>query len=402
MGYRGDPIHQPVQQQLPDLGNTQVAFADRSDRELKEAEFLFRILGNPLISSLGQKMTLIALGIGLPVAGLIKRTIFKQFCGGETIDESLRTAERLYRSGIGSILDYSAEGQETEASFDASVKEIVRTISTAAKRQEVPFCVFKPSGIGSHPIWEKKSKGQPFNASEAKEWQRLEERMKSMCEASYNAGVPILIDAEESWIQPAIDELVEQMMAQYNKQKAIVFNTIQFYRHDRLAFLRSAIQRARAGGYHLGIKLVRGAYMEKERARAEEMGYPSPIHENKQRVDDDYNAGLKECLVNIDRMAIVAGSHNEGSTLLLAELMQRYGLAIDDDRIWFSQLLGMSDNISYNLSAAGYNVVKYVPYGPVKKVLPYLIRRAAENSSVAGQTGRELKMIRKELLRRRT
>ncbi len=393
-------MSEEVPQQLPDLSNTRIAFADRSDKELKEAEFLFNLLGNKLISGLGQKATLAALSIGLPVTGLIKRTIFKQFCGGETIDESLRTAERLYRSGIGAILDYSAEGQENETSFDVTVKEILKTIAAAKQRREVPFCVFKPSGIASHAMWEKKSNGSSLSDKERAEWQRVEGRMETLCAAAFNVGVPILIDAEESWIQQAIDDLVERMMERYNKQRAIVFNTIQFYRHDRLAFLRSSIAKAKAGGYHLGIKLVRGAYMEKERERAREMGYPSPIHENKPRVDADYDAGLKECVENIDRMAMVAGSHNERSTILLAELMQQHHLPIDDDRIWFSQLLGMSDNISYNMSAAGYNVVKYVPYGPVKKVLPYLIRRAAENSSVAGQTGRELQMIKKELARR--
>jgi proline dehydrogenase len=385
----------------PDLGDTRTAFADRSDRELRQAEFLFSILGNRLLSGVGQRFTLMALSVGLPVVGLIKRTIFKQFCGGETIDESLRTAVRLYRSGIGSILDYSAEGQETEASFDASVKEILRTIATAAKHPEVPFCVFKPSGIGSHAIWERKSQGLPMDQDQQQEWERVEARMGTLAEAASTAGVPILVDAEESWIQPAIDVLVTRMMERYNRARPIVFNTIQFYRHDRLAFLHRSVEQATAGGYHLGIKLVRGAYMEKERERAAEKGYPSPIHVDKAAVDADYDAALAVCLQHIGRMGIVAGSHNENSTLLLARLMQEGGLARRDERIWFSQLLGMSDNISFNLASAGFNVVKYVPYGPVHKVMPYLIRRAAENSSVAGQTGRELRLIREELARRR-
>lgn len=384
----------------PDLSNTRIAFADRSNKELKEAEFLFKLIGHPFLSAIGQKMTLLALSIGLPVAGLVKRTIFKQFCGGETIPEALRTAERLARSNIGTILDFSAEGHDDEASLNATAEEILRTIEVAKGRKEIPFCVFKPSGISRHALLEKVSTGDRLDEREHAEWESTRQRFDRCCKAAYNAGIPILIDAEESWTQQAVDDLVEMLMERYNSERAIVFNTIQFYRHDRLAFLEQSISRAKNKGYHLGIKLVRGAYMEKERERAQEMGRPSPIHPDKPSVDRAYDEALRICIRNIDRMAIVSGTHNERSSILLTELIEGASLAANDERVWFSQLLGMSDNISYNLSRAGYNVVKYVPYGPVKKVLPYLIRRAAENTSVAGQTGRELRFIKEELQRR--
>jgi proline dehydrogenase len=385
----------------PDLGDTRIAFAARTDRELREAELLFRMLGSPLISAMGQRLTLAALAVGLPVTGIIKRTIFKQFCGGETIDESLVTAEKLYASHVGTILDHSVEGQDDESSLDATVSEILRTVTVAGKRREIPFCVFKPTGIARGEILRMVSAGEPLEKAATVEWARVRQRMDTLCSAAFQAGVPMLIDAEESWLQQAVDDLVTEMMERYNRERPIIFNTIQFYRHDRLAFLHESLRKASDGGYHLGIKLVRGAYMEKERERAAEKGYPSPIHKDKAAVDRDYDEALRVCMRHIGRMAIVAGSHNEHSTLLLAELMDAQGVDHDDARIWFSQLLGMSDNISYNMASAGFNVVKYVPYGPVRKVLPYLIRRAAENSSVAGQTGRELRLLRAEIRRRK-
>ncbi|MDQ3100412.1 MAG: proline dehydrogenase family protein [Bacteroidota bacterium] len=384
-----------------DLGDTRIAFSDRTDRELREARLLFQVLGSPALSNIGQKTTLFALSIGLPVIGMIKRTIFKQFCGGETIEESLRTAERLATSNIGTILDHSVEGQESEDLLDGTVEEIIRTIQVAQTRKDVPFCVFKPSGIGRMQILEKVSQGSTLDAAQREEWDHVEKRVDRLCAAAYTAGIPILIDAEESWIQQAIDDLIGKMMQRYNQQRVIVFNTIQFYRHDRLAFLKESLERSKRDGYHLGVKLVRGAYMEKERERAKQKGYPSPIHPDKKSVDRDYDEALKICIEHIDRMAIVAGSHNEHSSILLTQLINAQRLSHNDPRIYFSQLLGMSDNISYNLAASGYNVMKYVPYGPVQKVIPYLIRRAAENTSVAGQTSRELQMIREELMRRK-
>ncbi|MCW5900376.1 MAG: proline dehydrogenase family protein [Flavobacteriales bacterium] len=388
-------------QALPDPGDTRIAFADKSDADLWRATWLFRIIGTPWLSAFGQRMSQAALSLRLPVKGMIKATIFKQFCGGETIEESLRTAEKLARSGIGTILDHSVEGQDDEVALDDTVREVLRTIAVAKERRDIPFCVFKPTGISRTELLAEVSAGKTLDASEEAEWHRVRSRMTRLCDAAVEAGIPLLVDAEESWLQPAIDTLVEEMMARCNRERAIVWNTVQLYRHDRLAYLKGCHERARAAGHHIGLKLVRGAYMEKERARAAEHGYPSPIHVDKHAVDRDYDAALTYCLEQVGSIAFMAGTHNEKSSQLLARLMHDRGLRHDDRRIWFAQLLGMSDNISYNFAATGYNVAKYVPYGPVREVLPYLIRRAAENTSVKGQTGRELGLLLAERRRRK-
>lgn len=387
---------------LPDLGNTAIAFADKSNADLWRATWLFRIIGNPTVSGIGQGFTKVAMALHLPIKGAIKATIFKQFCGGETIDESLATAARLAKSGIGTILDHSVEGQDDEDALDDTVTEVLRTIAVAKERGDIPFCVFKPTGISrTELLADISAAGTALNADEEWEWQRVQKRMERLCKAAHDADVPLLVDAEESWLQPAIDALVDAMMAKYNRTRAIVYNTAQLYRHDRLAFLKASHAKALAGGYHIGMKLVRGAYMEKERERAAEMGYPSPIHSDKAAVDRDYDAAIVYCLDHLDHIAFMAGTHNENSSLLLARLMHERGIAHSDVRICFAQLLGMSDNISYNLAAAQYRVAKYVPYGPVREVLPYLIRRAAENTSVKGQTGRELGLLLAERRRRK-
>ena len=394
------PLSAAPPHQLPDLGDTAIAFADKSNADLWRATWLFRIIGDPTVSGVGQGLTKLALALRLPIKGVIKATIFKQFCGGETITESLGTAALLAKSGIGTILDHSVEGQDDEAALDDTVKEVLLTIAVAKERQDIPFCVFKPTGISRTRLLEDVSSGKAMNASEQGEWQRVRQRMDTLCGAAHAAGIPLLVDAEESWLQPAIDGMVDAMMAKYNRERAIVYNTVQLYRHDRLAFLEASHAKAVEGDYHLGMKLVRGAYMEKERERATERGYPSPIHADKTAVDRDYDAALVFCLDHLDRVAFMAGTHNERSSLLLARLMHERGIAHDHPRISFAQLLGMSDNISYNLAAAKYRVAKYVPYGPVRKVLPYLIRRAAENTSVKGQTGRELGLLLAERKRR--
>lgn len=386
---------------LPDLGNTAIAFADKSNADLWRATWLFRIIGNPTISGIGQSFTKVAMALHLPIKGAIKATIFKQFCGGETIDKSLATAARLAKSGIGTILDHSVEGQDDEDALDDTVTEVLHTIAVAKERGDIPFCVFKPTGISRTDLLADVSAGKALNAAEQAEWQRVQERMERLCKAAHDADVPLLVDAEESWLQPAIDALVDSMMAKYNRTRAIVYNTAQLYRHDRLAFLKASHAKALAGGYHIGMKLVRGAYMEKERERAAELGHPSPIHADKAAVDRDYDAAIVYCLDHLDQIAFMAGTHNEKSSLLLARLMHERGIAHSDVRICFAQLLGMSDNISYNLAAAHYRVAKYVPYGPVREVLPYLIRRAAENTSVKGQTGRELGLLLAERRRRK-
>lgn len=385
---------------LPDLQDTRIAFADKSNADLWRATWLFRIIGNPTVSSIGQSFTKAAMALHLPVKGLIKATIFRQFCGGEDITESLRTAEKLARSGIGTILDHSVEGQDDEAALDHTVQEVLRTIAVAKERKDIPFCVFKPTGISRTELLAVVSSGRALGAAEQAEWQRVQQRMDTLCGAAHAAGVPLLVDAEESWLQPAIDAMVDAMMARYNRERPLIYNTVQLYRHDRLAFLKASHAKALEGGYFLGLKLVRGAYMEKERERAAEKGYPSPIHADKAAVDRDYDAAIVYCLEHVERIAFMAGTHNEKSSLLLARLMHERGIAHSDVRICFAQLLGMSDNISYNLAAAQYRVAKYVPYGPVREVLPYLIRRAAENTSVKGQTGRELGLLLAERKRR--
>ncbi len=385
---------------LPDLGDTRIAFAHKSNGDLWRAQQLFRIIGNPHITAVCSWVAKAALALRLPIKWAIKPTIFKQFVGGETIEECLGTTAQLARSGVGSILDHSVEGQEDEATLDHTVEEILRTIAAAKEHKEIPFSVFKPTGISRFALLEKKSTGA-LDPAEQQEWARVEARMLRLCQAAYDADEPILVDAEDSWIQPAIDELVERMMERFNRERAIVFNTTQHYRHDRLEFLRTSLAKAEKGGYHYGVKLVRGAYMEKERARAAEKGYPDPIQPDKAASDRDYDAAVRFCIDHIDRISVCVGTHNEASSLLTARLMAERGLDKKDKRIWFAQLLGMSDHISYNMAAAGYNVVKYVPYGPVRKVMPYLIRRAIENTSARGQTGRELGLILTEIRRRR-
>ncbi|HRH38735.1 MAG TPA: proline dehydrogenase family protein, partial [Flavobacteriales bacterium] len=311
------------------------------------------------------------------------------------------TVQKLADGGLGSILDYSVEGKEDDATLDRTTDEILRTIAAAKSRKGIPFSVFKPSGISPTHLLTEVSKGSTLSPEDAREWKLVLARLERICAAAAEADVPVLIDAEESWMQPAIDGMTASMMEKFNRNKAIVFNTVQHYRHDRLAFLQAAYAEAEAKDYHLGVKLVRGAYMEKERALAQAEGRPSPIHATKADVDRDYDDALRFCAAHIDRMAVCVGTHNEASTLLMASLMNERGLAHNDRRIWFAQLLGMSDNISYNMANAGYNVAKYVPYGPVREVLPYLVRRAAENTSARGQTGRELKFILAERKRRR-
>lgn len=392
----------PPSTQLPDLGDTRIAFSQYTDRGLLRAYWLFRIIGIPWLSSVGGSVSKAALALHLPIKGMIKATIFKHFCGGETIEESLATAQKLGDGGLGTILDYSVEGQEDDDTLDHTTEEILASIAMAAKRKDIPFSVFKPSGISPTHLLSSVSEGRTLSAEDEREWKLVLARMERICAAAAQAGVPVLVDAEESWMQPAIDGMATRMMERFNRERAIVYNTIQHYRHDRLAFLKAAYDAAQKDGYHLGVKLVRGAYMEKERAAAEKEGRPSPIHSDKAAVDRDYDEALRFCAERVDHMAVMVGTHNEQSTLLMARLMDEHRIARNDRRVFFAQLLGMSDNISYNMAAAGYNVAKYVPYGPVREVLPYLIRRAAENTSARGQMGRELGMIVAEQRRRRS
>lgn len=381
--------------------NTQTAFADRTDRELNRAHLLFKMVGNPTLVKVGKAFLNLALKLRLPVRGIVRSTVFNHFCGGEHITDCEATIERLNSSGIYTLLDYSAEGKETTADFEHAATETIATIRMAHQDPRVPFSVFKPTGIIPHRLLAKKNAKVKFNDEEQLEWKLAMERVSLICEAGKENNVPIFIDAEETWFQDAIDELVEGLMETYNRERAMIYNTVQLYRKDRLQFLKESFFKAQKKGYRLGVKLVRGAYMEKERERAKQQGYPSPIHETKAETDRDYDLALQFCIENHPNIDVLAGTHNEKSSQHLAQLMKEKGLNANDQNIFFSQLFGMSDNISFNLAANHYNVVKYVPYGPVLEVMPYLIRRAEENTSIAGQTGRELSLIIKEKARRR-
>lgn len=383
------------------FSNTQNAFEAKSNADLNRAYWLFKAINNNFLVRVGPVLTELAMKLHLPVKPMIRATIFKHFCGGETITECEQAIEALAKYNVGSILDYSVEGEEEEHVFDLTRDEIIRTITHAKGDKNIPFCVFKVTGVGRFALLEKVSAKQTLTPGEVAELEKIKQRVQAICKAAFENNVRLFIDAEESWIQLAIDTMADEMMMLYNKQKAIVYNTIQFYRHDRLAFLKQSLEHSHSHNYFPGYKLVRGAYMEKERARAEKNKYPSPIQPDKEATDKDYNEGLKICIEHVDKVSICAGTHNEQSSLLLVQIMEQRKISPSNENIWFSQLLGMSDHISFNLAKAGYNVCKYVPYGPVVSVLPYLFRRAAENTSISGQMGRELSLIVEERKRRK-
>ena len=345
---------------------------------------------------------IVALKLRFPVSFLIRKTIFKQFCGGESIEECSKTIEALGDHQIGTILDYSVEGKTEEEDFDKTTEIIIQTIQKASNEDHIPFAVFKITGISNFSLLEKASKDKnDLSENEKLQLQKIEERINKICQAAHDVNVPVFIDAEESWVQDIIDQWAIDMMLLYNKEKCIVFNTIQMYRHDRLDFLHQCLKISKESNIRYGVKLVRGAYMEKERKRAEEHNYPSPIQVDKKATDKDYNLALDVILENIDVFSLVAGTHNEESSMKLAMALKKYSIDKKDQRVYFAQLLGMSDHISFNLAHHGYNVAKYVPFGPVKEVMPYLLRRADENTSVAGQTGRELGLLKEELKQRK-
>lgn len=381
--------------------NTEIAFRNKSNGELNAAYWLFKIISSNFLTKVGPPLTNFFLNIGLPIKGIIKATIFKHFCGGETIAECEHTIAQLHSGNVGTILDYSVEGEDEEAVFDFTCEEIIRTIERAAGDTRIPITVFKVTGIGRFALLEKLDSKQELSVAEQAEFDKVKSRCEKICRRAYEKKVPVMIDAEETWIQDTIDALAIDMMLLFNKGSIIVYNTYQMYRHDKLADLKADHLIAKAQGFILGVKMVRGAYMEKERKRAEEMGYPSPIQPTKEASDIDYNESLKYCIQHIEDIAFVCGTHNEESSRLLTELMDQYQITHDHRHVYFAQLLGMSDNLSFNLSDAGYNVAKYVPYGPIKAVMPYLFRRAQENTSIAGQTSRELGLIIKEKQRRK-
>ncbi len=381
--------------------NTEIAFREKTNADLNRAFWLFKVLSSNFLTRVGPPLTLFALKIGLPLNSLIKSTIFKHFCGGETIRECETTVKALSRGHVGSILDYSVEGAQTEAVFDATCKEVVKTIERAKGDPDIPLSVFKISGIGRFGLLEKVNGNIQLSEAEEQEFNQLKKRVDTICAAALEARTPLMVDAEETWIQDAIDTIALEMMRKYNGKSVVVYNTYQLYRADKLASLKADAGIAQTNGFILGAKLVRGAYMEKERKRAEEFGYPSPINASKEATDRDYNDAIVFCAANVSSIAFVAGTHNENSCLLLTELMHQQAIDPGGPEVYFSQLLGMSDNLSFNLADAGFNVAKYVPYGPVKEVLPYLFRRAEENTSIAGQTGRELSLIAAERKRRK-
>lgn len=384
---------------LPDFRDTERAFRHLSDRDLSRGRLLFELLSRPWLVTIGSFFARLALFINLPIGWAIRPTVYAQFCGGEDVAESEETIALLYSSKVMTILDYSAEGVDAEDDLDMTCAEILKTVDAAANDARHAFAVFKPSGLSSNTLLMKKK--EDFSENDLAAWERVERRVRSICAATAEAGGRVLIDAEESWIQDNIDDLAEDMMADFNRERAVVYTTAQLYRHDRLDYIKELTFKANEAGFIAGVKLVRGAYMEKERERAEERGYNSPIHRDKKSTDMDFDHAVKFCLDNLEHVNLFCGSHNEESNLKLCEMMMKKGIQADDKRITFSQLLGMSDPITFNLADHGYNVAKYVPYGPIREAMPYLIRRAKENTSVAGQTSRELTLIRAEIERRK-
>ena len=381
--------------------NTEIAFGNKSNKELNFSIWLFRMMQKTALVNLSTKLALLAIKLHIPINGIVKSTIFKQFCGGETISECDQTIIELGKANIGAILDYSIEGANDEETFDLTAAELVRNSDKASTSPHIPVTCMKVTGVARFNLLKKVSSNEELTESERAEYGRVFLRVKAICEQAAKNKVPIYIDAEESWIQPAIDRLAESLMRQYNKEQAIVFTTMQMYRWDQLDHLNKLIQEAKSEGFIAGVKFVRGAYLEKENTRAKELGYNTPIQPNKESTDNDYNEALKISIENIDHIEICAGTHNEKSSMLLTELIQEKGIDIKTEKIYFSQLYGMSDHISYNLANAGFNVSKYLPYGPVKDAIPYLIRRAEENTAIAGQMGKELSLLLKEQARRK-
>lgn len=382
--------------------DTATAFAYRTNKELKKSHFVYSTMNFPWIVKAGTLATNLALKAKLPVKSLIKKTIFDQFCGGESIEGSEPRMRKLAEARVKTILDYSVEGEKSEKSFDEAMEEALRVSAYSKQHVSIPFCVIKMTGIGSFDLLAKKQSGTKLGTIEEVNYEKMLYRIERIVEQVSDNGMRFMIDAEESWIQDEVDRISYALMKKFNKERAVVYNTYQMYRHEALDNIKQGYKEVTKEGCFFGAKLVRGAYMEKERDRAEEMGYPDPIQPDKVACDSDYNLALQFAIEQIDKFSVCAGTHNEESSQLLANLMDTHGIAKNDERVYFAQLLGMSDNISFKLADLGYNVAKYVPYGPVEKVLPYLFRRADENTSIAGQSSREFLLVKKELKRRKT
>ena len=381
--------------------NTAKAFVLKTDAELERAYFLFKLIANQPLVRIGTAVTNFAIKSHLPVEGLIRATVFDHFCGGVNEQDCMPVVDKMWKKGVSAILDYSVEGKDDEDPLDNALAITLKILDFVKEKDAIPFAVFKPTGYGRLFLYEKIGAGKALTKSEEVEWERVVNRFEQTCKKAHDLGVPLLIDAEESWMQDAADALVEEMMTKYNKERVIIFNTIQLYRWDRMAYLKKLQKKATTEGFKIGIKAVRGAYMEKENERAAEMGYKSPICLSKEETDANFNVVTTYILDHLETISLFAGTHNEESSYLLMELMKERGIPHNDPRIWFGQLFGMSDHISFNMADASYNVAKYVPFGPVRDVMPYLIRRAEENTSVEGQTNRELELIKKERKRRK-
>ncbi|WP_431471584.1 proline dehydrogenase family protein [Nonlabens sp. SCSIO 43208] len=382
------------------FNNTERAFALKSNTDLKKSHFIFKMMDKPWLVNFGSKATVLALNLNLPIKGLIKSTIFEQFCGGTSEDECMPLVEKMYSKGVSSILDYSVEGKEEEAEFDKVVDKKIQLIKKASTSEALSFEVVKPTGIGRFYIWQKVTEKQPLTSQEQAEWERIQQRVDLISKTAAQYDVALLYDGEESWMQDAADDLIRDMMLRYNKDKAIIYNTVQCYRHDRLEYIKNLHEDATQNNFIVGAKIVRGAYMEKERERAAEMGYQSPICINKKATDAMFNDVMQFILDRLDRIKLCIGTHNEHSTLLAMDILKEKGIPANHNDVWFGQLYGMSDNLTYNLAHKGHNTFKILPFGPIKDVMPYLIRRAQENTSVAGQMGRELLLIKEEMKRR--
>lgn len=381
--------------------NTEIAFRSRSTGELKKASLLFRFMSRQFLVKISGVLANLGVQMNIPLGWLVRPTVFSHFCGGETLDESRSVIAHLAKFRVRSVLDYAAENQSSDKNVQEVMQETLRTIDFASKNSDVPYAVFKPTAFAPVSVLTAASSYAPLGAKEKKEIEKFENNIRRLCQAAYEKGVPVLIDAEESYYQAIVDKVASEMMEEYNKDKPMIFNTLQMYRHDRLQFLNECITISKEKNYHLGIKLVRGAYMDQERERSRKMGYPSPIYPDKESTDKAFNTALSTCIGNLDRVSVFVGTHNEGSLLILMELLKKSQLKNDDSRVCVSQLYGMSDHISFNMAVHGYSVAKYLPYGPVGFLLPYLIRRAEENKSVSGQAGRELRLIEIELERRK-
>ncbi|MCM4157397.1 proline dehydrogenase family protein [Gramella sp. AN32] len=383
------------------FNDTKSAFKLKSNADLDRAVFLFSMMDRPTLVKIGSAITEFSLKMHLPVEFLIKKTIFEQFCGGVTTEECKPLLKKMYAENLHTILDYSVEGKETEEDFDTSINKKLELIDYASRNREVSFAMFKPTAIGRFEIWEKVTMKEDLSPDEVEEWNKIIKRVEKLCSHAYDKKVRLYADGEETWMQSAADDLMEQMMRKYNKEEVYIINTLQCYRWDRLEYLKELHEKGKKDGFKIGVKIVRGAYMEKENARAKKMGYPSPICESKEATDVNFNGVLSYCLDHLEDISVFIGTHNEVSSYLALQIMEDKGIAMDDERVWFSQLYGMSDNISYNLAKKGYNAVKLVPFGPVRDVVPYLLRRAQENTSVRGQTGRELSLLLEEKKRRK-